>query len=103
MSQESNVMAKARRLAEEGKVAPIEGATTWLVEGDNGTYMVTLVGEGSSCMWLDEGRPLEPGNRNPRGYELCPARVTCSHVRAAQYRQGMDKASAVADPFEGLT
>lgn len=98
MNHESNVMAKARRLAEEGKVALIEGATVWLVEGDNGTYMVTLVGEGSSCIWLDAGGK----NRNTRGYELCPARVTCSHVRAAQYSQGMAKASAVADPFEGI-
>ena len=101
MSHESNVMAKARRLADEGKVAPIDGATVWLVEGDNGTYMVTLVGEGSSCIWLEEGREHEAGYSNPRGYELCPARVTCSHVRAAQYEAGR-LSQRTADPFEGL-
>jgi hypothetical protein len=59
----ADVIAKATRLAEQGRVVPIGPAELIQVQGDHGTYAVVVGAEHTWCS--------------------CAARRNCSHIAAA--------------------
>lgn len=64
MTATAAVFGKARRLRDEGRVRELTAARVFEVEGDSGTYLVTLASEGGwSC--------------------TCRAHGGCSHFAAA--------------------
>jgi hypothetical protein len=61
-------LAKARRLADEGRVVEVTATRTFAVKGDHDVYLVTVSPDGAECS--------------------CPAYGECSHARAAVLTMG---------------
>lgn len=81
-------LAKARRLLHEGRVVEVTATTTFAVQGDHGTYLVALGGDGAACE--------------------CPAWVVpCSHIEAvmlstgSRLREPTSPSAPAAAPPEG--
>lgn len=74
-----NIAAKATRLEAEGKIT--QAGSLWKVEGDHGSYFVTVEG----VSW------------DARCKCDCPATGHCSHAQAVYAHVTRD-----SDPFEGL-
>lgn len=81
-----NITAKAERLIADDRIT--QAGSLWTVEGDHGTYYVTVEGTG----W------------DARTRCDCPAVGYCSHAQAVYnliVRRGVE--SGELDPFQGLT
>lgn len=79
-TKRASIHDKGVRLADAGAVHRIEGAETYYVDGDHGSYLVTIWGQHSHC--------------------TCPATGDCSHISAASLIRTRERMPT--DPFASL-